>query len=204
MPLFREVNGEFVQWLGEPINDIPYGFEIEDKWSYESLASIGLYRPQEPEPAPPGYEIVSTKPEWAPDGYVRYIHELVLVDPQPITRGQVNQESLRRIEAGFEFNGKMFDNDPLSNRRIIGAGALAIAAIMNGATPGDYFWRDDTNTEPFQWIVQDNSKMSLDAYQVLDLGKAAAEWEQSHVFSADTLKNMDPIPLDYTDDQYWP
>lgn len=76
MPLFKYENEEFIQWNGEPIEGVSYPFNIENMWSYESLASVGLYRPQEPLPVPNGYRIISTKPGWAHDGYVRYIHEL--------------------------------------------------------------------------------------------------------------------------------
>lgn len=220
MPLFKEVEPNvFVQWMGEPINGIPYPFNIENMWAYESLASIGLYRPQEPNPAPEGYKIISTTPGWDDDGLVRYIHELEPLndDPIPITSDQVNAESLRRIESGFTFQGKEFDNDPISNRRISGSGTLASIAIMNGAQEGNLYWhlpeevwsltqeqKDDAHLRPFEWIVKDNSTILMDAFLTIELGKTAALWEHSHVFAARTLKNMEEIPLDYEDDIYWP
>lgn len=214
MPLFKYENEEFVQWNGEPIEGVSYPFNIENMWSYESLASVGLYRPQEPLPVPEGFKIVSTKPGWAEDGYVRYIHELEEIE---ISHSSINQECMRRIEMGFLFNGKKFDNDPISNRRIARAGTLAAIAKMTGALPGNFYWhypstvwnlseqdKLDLGLEPFQWIVQDNSIMELDADQVIELGKTAALWEQSHVFAARQLKNSTPIPRDYRDDSYWP
>lgn len=218
MPLFREVEPNvFEQWMGEPINGIPYPFNIEETWDYGQLASIGLYRPQPPEPVPNGYKIISTKPGWATDGYVRYIHELELEEPQPVLKSQVDDEAMRRIEGGFLYNGKTFDSTTVSIRRINGAGTLASIAVMNGAQPGNFYWQYPPNTwelpeetkqangmTPFGWIVSDNTIMLLDAYMVIEMGAAAAAWERDHVFAARTLKNMNPIPLDYKDEIYWP
>lgn len=217
MPLFKEIDGEFIQWIGEPINGIAYPFNIEELWSYRDLASIGLYRPQPPEPIPSGYRAISTKPGWGSDGYVRYIHELELEEPQPIIASQVDDEAMRRIEEGFVYNGKYFDATPVSIRRINGAGTLATIAIMSGAQPGNFYWnypqetwelsqedKDNAGMIPFTWIVRDNTTMNLDAHMTISMGVAAAAWEQAHVFAARELKNMDPIPLDYQDDIYWP
>lgn len=138
-------------------------------------------------------------------------NQTIEVDPEtmepPITSEKVNKERDRRIQAGFIYNGKVFDNDPISKSRIIGGAALAIAALMNAMinqTPiehGNYYW--DNGFEPFGWIVQDNTVMPLDVYQMIELGQVAAAWEKRHIDAAYALKNMSPIPRDYKDDMYW-
>jgi len=36
------------------------------------------------------------------------------------------------------------------------------------------------------------------------MGQAAMAHKQAHIWAARALKDMNPIPLDYTEDQYWP
>jgi hypothetical protein len=79
---------------------------------------------------------------------------------------------------------------------------MAFMAIVGGAQVGNYQWNG--GTQPFAWIAQDNSLQVMDAQTVVAFGQAAATWEQSHIFAARYLKNQSPIPLDYTDNQYWP
>ncbi|MBS3648616.1 DUF4376 domain-containing protein [Pseudaminobacter sp. 19-2017] len=205
MPLFKEVEGQFLQWVGEPVGDVRHPMNIEEFWSDEDLEAIGLYRPVEPDPIPAGKVATLTHPARV-NGVVKYVHTLV---DATVTSEEVNAEALRRIEQGFRFNGKMFDNDTLSNRRISGAGTLALAAITQGKLPGDYHWHltqaeIDAGGLPFSWIVKDNTTMLLDCHQVFELGQAAAAWEKAHVFAARALKDMGPVPLDYRDDKHWP
>jgi hypothetical protein len=68
--------------------------------------------------------------------------------------------------------------------------------------PEDLFWNGGLS--PFAWIAADNSLVTMDAQTVVEFGRTAAQHEQSHIFAARALKDMEPIPLDYTDDSYWP
>jgi hypothetical protein len=36
------------------------------------------------------------------------------------------------------------------------------------------------------------------------MGQAAAANESAHIFAARALKDMSPIPSDFSDDAYWP
>ena len=122
-----------------------------------------------------------------------------------ITTGMVNHERDKRLRSGFplEIRGQIhsFDSDDASVKRITGAAALAGFAIAAGATSGDYTWAGPGS---FSWITQANEVIPVDAFEMMELGKAAAAWEQANVFAARDLKVQDPIPSDFTNDAYWP
>lgn len=119
-----------------------------------------------------------------------------------VGKQSVTMERDRRIQRGFPFNGKNFDFDSNSKANIAGAAQMAFMAIVAGAPAGYYLWHGGAS--PFQWIAQDNSLVQMDAMTVVEFGKTAAAWEQSHIFAARMLKDMDIIPLTYTDNIYWP
>lgn len=124
-----------------------------------------------------------------------------------VTSADVDAERDRRASGGFSFprpDGDVwqFQSDDVSVKRITGSATLAGFALVNGTQPGDLLWFDPVT--PFAWILEDNRVVPVDAPTMLEIGKAAASWEGRHVFAAKALKNMDPIPADYTDDKYWP
>jgi hypothetical protein len=126
--------------------------------------------------------------------------------PEP-TRQEVDAEAARRTKAGFVFQGVHFQFDDLAKSRINGAAAAAhIALTLGGKLPGDLKWHHvaDEPVGDFAWIATDNSLFTMDAQTVIAFGQAAARWESQHVFAAKALKDLDPIPADYTDDSYWP
>jgi hypothetical protein len=115
---------------------------------------------------------------------------------------EVNAERDRRIHAGFLFDGKLYAFDQASKARVTGAATLAGFAIANGALPGDVHWHG--GGEPFRFIANDNSLNEMDAQTCFAFGQAAAAHEAAHIFAARAIKDMMPIPADYTADQYWP
>lgn len=117
-------------------------------------------------------------------------------------RMQINTHRDDRIASGFTFQNNIFDSRPEDQKRISGAALLAFMAILNGAQENDYMWHG--GQEPFAWITQTNTTVQMDAQTVVEFGKVAAEWERAHIFAARTLKDMDIVPEDYTDDIYWP
>lgn len=128
--------------------------------------------------------------------------EIVEDNERTIDAMEVNAERDRRISAGLTWNGHEFDFDQTSKADINGAGALAIGAIATGAVVGDFRWHGGAT--PFQWVTRANVRVDLDAYDMLDLSKAAAEHVRSHVFAARDLKDMVTVPADYQDDSHWP
>jgi hypothetical protein len=124
------------------------------------------------------------------------------IPPPPIiTPEQVDEERDRRISAGFTFNGKLIQSRDSDRENVSGAAQLAFMAIVGGAQPGDYRWSDPD--APFQWIAADNTLLTLDAPDTVAMGRTAAATKQGLIFKARDLKNMSPIPLDYTDDKWW-
>lgn len=133
------------------------------------------------------------------NGYKLVIWERELPEAQS---WNVNEERDRRIEKGFPFMEKTIQFRATDRENINGAGTLAALAIMGGAKPGDYRWHG--GEEDFVWIAGDNSLLRLDAFQTVELGKAAASWKSKHIFAARYLKDQERIPEDYKDDKYWP
>jgi len=131
--------------------------------------------------------------------------EVVAFLNPPPTKDDVNAERDRRTEAGIPFTvrGQMhvFDFNQMGKDNVTGAATLAKFAILKGAQPGDYRW---ANPEvDFTWITQANEKVQMDAHETSALGDVAAGWTTKHIYIARAIKDMDPIPADYTDDKYW-
>lgn len=123
------------------------------------------------------------------------------VAPWP-SRADVNAERNRRMRSTFIFNGTEFNCDADSMQRITGAATLAGFAMGAGAGAGNLLWHG--GTAPFAWIAADNSIVTMDAPTTFAFGQAAARNETLHIFAGKALKDMDPIPADYTADEYWP
>lgn len=122
-------------------------------------------------------------------------------DPMAPTGDMVNAERNRRM-ASFPFAGKTYQFDADSQANISGAGTLALAAIINGAQPGDYRWSDAD--ADFYWLSADNTPTVLDAQTMFAFAQAAAAWKRDHIYAARVIKNLSPIPADYAADSRWP
>lgn len=108
--------------------------------------------------------------------------------PVPVTTAAVDVERDRRIDGGFEFEGVRYQSRPTDRENIAGAALIALV--------------DPTyNTG---WIAADNRVVEMDATTLLRFGRAAADHKQGLIFAARQLKDMQPIPQDYCDDQWWP
>lgn len=117
-------------------------------------------------------------------------------------RAAVNTERDRRINAGFVFAGVAYQTGSNDRENIAGASTAALAAIMNGAQVGDYLWHGGAS--PFVWISADNSENPMDAQTMFAFGQAAMAHKQAHIFAGRAIKDLLPIPADFTDDSYWP
>ncbi|WP_236212725.1 DUF4376 domain-containing protein [Metapseudomonas otitidis] len=118
------------------------------------------------------------------------------------TSGDVDVERDRRIAAGVEFKGILFQSRPSDIESIIGAAQLAVMAMASGAKSNTLRWLDAD--EDFTWIAADNSFVPMDAITVVEFCKAVVARKQRFVYAGRELKNMDAIPCDYTDDKWWP
>lgn len=122
----------------------------------------------------------------------------------PIENYQVDEERDRRISDGFFFDGVRYQTESQSDREnILGALGTALAAItVDGAQTGDLRWADPKFD--FFWIAADNSRVPMDAQTCLAFARAAVARKSLLVIAGNTIKQMDPIPQDYTDDKWWP
>ena len=114
----------------------------------------------------------------------------------------VDAERDRRIDAGVEFYGVMYQSGPDDRENISDAFKLASMAVMDGAQEGDYRWSKPD--EDFAWIATDNSLHLMDAPTVVEFGKAAVRRKQALVMAGRQLKDMQPTPADFADDKWWP
>ena len=121
--------------------------------------------------------------------------------PREPTSKDVNAERNRRLTA-FTFAGHAYDFDPDSQTNISGVGVLSLAAIINGATPGDLRWADAEHD--FTWIDASNERVPMDAQTCFAFAQAAAAWKSAHIRTARAIKDLAPIPADYAADARWP
>lgn len=169
----------------------------------ECLEEFGIV-PIEFDPAPPLAPDENIEPgELRREGNKVIRAWNIIHDPIPApTSEDVNAERDRRIDAGVIFEGVLYQSAIGDRENIAGSSQIAFMAILNGAERGDLRWADPNND--FYWIAADNSYVYMDAYQVVEFGKTVAAHKQAHIYACSNIKNMDPIPLDYRSDVYWP
>ena len=129
----------------------------------------------------------------------------ITTEPPPgpvITTDDVDAERDRRIEAGMTFNGVRYQTRAQDRENVAGASIMALAAITQGAQPGDLRWHGGSTD--FVWIAEDNSLNTMDAQTFFAFGQAMAAHKSALIFAARTLKDMATIPADYADDKHWP
>lgn len=168
--------------------------DIVDQWGGVWGQTAGVPNPLV---LPNGLQVCAAAP-----GQVFGEYQLLPWEISAPARSAVNDERDRRIFSGFVFQGVRFQSRLEDQKRIAGAGTLAVMAIVLGAKAGDYRWHG--GDEDFSWIAEDNSLVKMDAQTVIAFGQAAANHESLHVFAARSLKELDPIPADFADDKYWP
>lgn len=126
--------------------------------------------------------------------------------PEPdiiITSAQVDAERDRRVNAGLVFSGMRYQTRPGDRENIQAKYSMAIKAmLLNAAQPGDLRWADPDRD--FVWIAENNSLVAMDAQTMLAFGEAVAKHKEQLIFAGSQLKQMAPIPSDYTDARYWP
>lgn len=117
----------------------------------------------------------------------------------------IRAERDRRLNLDFEFQGKTYQRDGKSLRRITGASTLAGFAVAVGSPVGNLLWHSpEDGVSEFGWIASDDSITPMDAQTCFAFGQAAAAVESNLVFAAKYLREMDPIPADIADDKHWP
>lgn len=128
-----------------------------------------------------------------------------IAKPVVVNDVMVKIERDRRLNEDFLFQGVAYQRDDRSLRRITGAATLAGFAVAAGSPVGNLLWHNpEDGVSEFGWIASDNSVTPMDAQTCFAFGQAAASVESDIVFAAKTLREMDPIPADFVDDQWWP
>lgn len=122
-------------------------------------------------------------------------------NPTPVTTEQVNAERDRRVQTTFSWNGKAYQLDERSLTRITAMGADARFAKAAGANNSNKKWHG--GIEDFGFIATDNSVTSMGVDDVISFSNAAKLWVNNHTMKARALKDMNPIPQNFTDDSYW-
>lgn len=188
--LLRKIGvNDFVPWKGEAIDGIQHPRNIEQLWTDEELVSIGLFRIEKTS-VPEGKTVESISYQQH-GNFAKEVH--VLAD-KTYSWSDVMSERDDRIRSNFIWNGHEIQSREDDRENILGASTLATVAIMNGAQPGDVFWAD-ANT-PFTWIVANNSIITLDAFQMVDMGRKALEHKKFLIYKAKTIK--DQVEVDPT------
>ena len=113
----------------------------------------------------------------------------------------IDAERDRRTHAGIEWNGARFQTRPSDLDNVAGAATLALAAIVNGAQPGDLNWHGED--APFRWIAEDNSMHEFDAHGFFAFAQAVARRKTDLIFKARLLKDAEEIPENYTAEVHW-
>ncbi len=160
---------------------------------------IGYWRIQPADPIPEGKVSVDQYVELI-EGQPKWVH--TLEDAPPPSSAEIDAERDRRIDGGITFNGVVYQTRPADRENLAGASTLALSAMVAGAQPGDLRWHGGDSD--FAWIAEDNSVNTMDAQTLFALGAAVANRKAALIFAARALKDMDPVPRDFADDQYWP
>ncbi len=114
----------------------------------------------------------------------------------------IDVERDRRIDAGITFDGELYQSKAGDRENISGAAQMAFMAVVAGAQPGDLRWSNPN--QDFTWICSANTLVPMDAQTVVEFGRAAAQRKSDLIYAGRALKDMSPIPENYTDDQWWP
>lgn len=192
--LYRETHQGFTAWTGEPIGDIRYPYNIEELWTADELATIGLYKPVEP-PVPVG-QVVTGRTVQRVNGVVTFVYQTSAA-PGP-TKEDVYAERDRRLAAGFNYSfGDARGVHRIGTTRddLIGWDdvtkyAAALIATGNGSAPIT--------------ILTDTGVVVLTALEWQDVMLGAAAFRQPIWAHSFALTAQDPIPADYaSNESYW-
>lgn len=138
--------------------------------------------------------------------WVEYLANGGMIDPYvapPVVGSDVNTERDRRIYGGFVYMNHMFQSDEFSQRNMADASQAADLVIAEDYRKAEtYRWQIGA-TEDFYWIVEDNTKLPMTAYDVRGLAQNMLRFKQRMIRCGRTIKDMYPIPANYTDDMYW-
>lgn len=101
MTLYLEIAEDFVVWDGKAINGKLHPREIEQRWTADELAAVGLYAPAEADPVPEGKRVTATSVARV-DGVVKFVDTLEDI-PAPVPSDRPLTK--RQLRLGLLDNG---------------------------------------------------------------------------------------------------
>lgn len=115
-----------------------------------------------------------------------------------VTKPDVNRERSRRIAEGVVVSVEGYGDVALQGRledqiNLIGLYNGAMLRISQGDTTTVTKFRD-----------RDNVDHDLTPPQIVDMWAKGSSFVSQVIQASWDVKDLDPIPLDYTDDKYWP
>lgn len=153
------------------------------------------------------FETVTDISEWPDDGRVEvpqrpsaeYTWDGTqwVYSPLPITSEQINEERDRRTLAGTTFDitgyGQIrIEGDTVTREFLEARGVAAQLVVLSGGS------------KTFTWRDADNVNHTLTAAQMAELYQLGGSYVEAVRSASWSLKDGGTIPLDYTDDKYWP
>ena len=193
---------------GEPIYSEPLyiGDDDDGKPTYEPPQLTGYGDPvqigEEPNPdcQIPAEAIAITDAQWMEfltnQGSRRWDGSNVVeyVPPAPVvTSEDVNAERQRRIAAGGVINGVRVTGRADDARNLMSLALIAQMRIAAGDTTTPTTFRDG-----------DNVDLELTPPQIVTMWQESAAYVSAIYQASWDIKAMDPIPADFTADQFWP
>lgn len=122
------------------------------------------------------------------------------LDPptRPVSEGDITRERSRRVAAGTVVTVEGYGEVALQGRPEdqITLGNLAQVSLLR-------IQQGDTTTIT-KFRDRDNVDHSLTPPQIVDMWVKGTQWVSTVYEASWDVKDLDPIPLDYTDDKYWP
>ncbi|MDP9837615.1 hypothetical protein J2T09_002367 [Neorhizobium huautlense] len=191
-----EIIGQFAEggWV-----DLPDGSRVSpavDGWSLRGY-QLKVITPADPIPA--GQMVVSSSLQMV-DGSPKIVNALASV---VLTTDVVDAERDRRMDAGFAFNGKVYQARERDILNIAGKAARATKAQIDGAREGDLQWA--TPGQNFAWIAADNSLTPMDAWMMVEFGQAADDFVTFMFMRGREIKDriIAGEAFDFKEDSLW-
>lgn len=197
MALYREINGELVQWKGEAIDGVIYPPEIEDLWKSDRLNAVGLIRPAPAAPVSGDFEVTGITVVKTGEMTAQYV---LSTEARVITTSDVNAERDRRLLEGSVFTPTGHDRsvavggDDTTAKNLQGLAFAAQLRLAQGDTTHVTKYRDENN-----------EYHNLVPGQVLDLWSQGVAWIEAVLNASWVIKETEGgIPADFKDDTHWP
>lgn len=118
--------------------------------------------------------------------------------PTPLTEKDITEERSRRVAAGTVVSVEGYGDVALQGRpedqiTLGNLAQISLLRIQQGDTTTITKFRD-----------RDNVDHDLTPPQIVDMWVKGTSWVSTVYEASWDVKDLDPIPLDYTDDKYWP